>query len=71
MPAITVQSLELNDDQKTVLAESFTKIFSEVSKVPEDRIYMFFDGYPLDSCAKGGQLFSQKPPQFAVGNFSK
>ncbi|MDD5092508.1 MAG: tautomerase family protein [Candidatus Wallbacteria bacterium] len=69
MPAITIQSLELTDDQKKVLAEKFTSIFSEVSSVPADKIYMFFDGYPLNSCAKGGRLFSENPPQFGKGKF--
>jgi len=71
MPAITIQSLELTEDQKVVLADKFTTIFSEVSHVPKDRIYMFFDGYPLDCAAKNGALFSKNPPSFGVGEFSK
>ncbi len=70
MPAITVQSLELTDEQKMVLAERFTALFSEVTKVPADRIYIFFDGYPLDSAARGGQLFSKNPPSGIIGKFS-
>ncbi|MBN2381568.1 hypothetical protein JXQ70_01675 [bacterium] len=70
MPAITIQSLELTEEQKVILAEKFTRIFSEVSHVPEDKIYLFFLGYPLDSAAKGGVLFSKNPPQFGVGQFS-
>lgn len=69
MPAITIQSLPLTEAQKEVLAREFTRVFSEVSNVPPDKIYMFFDGYPLDSCAKGGELFSKKPPQFGKGKF--
>ncbi|MDD2717373.1 MAG: tautomerase family protein [Candidatus Wallbacteria bacterium] len=69
MPAITIQSLELTEEQKVVLAEKFTAIFSEVSHVPADKIYLFFDGYPLNSAAKGGQLFSKNPPKFGVGKF--
>lgn len=69
MPAITIQSLELTDEQKVVLAERFTALFSEVTKVPADRIYVFVDGYPLDSAAKGGKLFSQNPPQGIIGKF--
>ena len=70
MPCITIQSLELNEEQKVFLAENFTRLFSQVSSVPEDRIYMFFDGYPLDSAAKGGKLFSKNPPQFGKGAFT-
>ncbi len=70
MPCITIQSLELTEDQKVFLAENFIRLFSQTTNVPEDRIYMFFDGYPLDCAAKGGKLFSKNPPQFAKGNFS-
>ncbi len=70
MPCITIQSLELNDDQKVYLAENFNRMFSEVTGVPDDRIYIFFDGYPLDCAAKSGKLFSKNPPQFAKGAFS-
>jgi len=71
MPAITIQSLELTDEQKEIIADKFITIFSEVSKVPKDRIYLFFDGYPLDSAARGGKLFSKEPPKLAVGKFSQ
>ena len=70
MPCITIQSLELNEEQKVFLAEHFTKLFSQVTSVPEDRIYLFFDGYPLDRAAKGGKLFSHNPPQFGKGAFT-
>lgn len=69
MPAITIQSLELSEEQKEILAETFTSKFSELTKVPQDRIYVFFDGYPLDSCAKGGMIFSKNPPKLA-GKFN-
>jgi len=70
MPCITIQSLELNEEQKVYLAENFNKLFSQVTSVPEDRIYIFFDGYPLDCAAKGGKLFSRNPPQFGKGAFT-
>ena len=69
MPAITIQSLELTDEQKEIIADKFGKIFSDLTKVPIDRIYIFFDGYPLDCAATNGQLFSKNPPKFAVGKF--
>jgi len=71
MPAITIQSLELRDDQKKELAEKFIQIFSEVSKVPKDRIYLFFDGYTLDNTATDGVLFSERPPKAALGKFNE
>ena len=71
MPAITIQSLELTDEQKEIIAEKFGRIFSELTKVPIDRIYIFFDGYPLDCAATNGMLFSKNPPKVAVGKFSQ
>ena len=71
MPAITVQSLELTDEQKEVLAEIFTTAFSEQTHVPKDRIYVFFDGYTLDCAAADGKLFSKNPPRLAVGKFNQ
>ncbi len=71
MPAITVQSLELTDEQKEILADKYITIFSEVTNVPKDRVYLFFDGYPLDCAAKGGVLFSKSPPHPSViGKFN-
>ena len=71
MPAITIQSLELTDEQKKIVAEKFGSIFSELTKVPIDRIYIFFDGYTLDNAATNGVLFSENPPKLAVGKFSE
>ncbi len=71
MPAITVQSLELTDEQKEIVADKFISIFSEVTRVPKDRIYLFFDGYPLDCAAADGILFSKRPPKAAIGKFNQ
>jgi len=62
MPAITIQSIELRDEQKEIIAEKFTALFSELTNVPQDRIYVFFDGYALKDVAKGNELFSKNPP---------
>ncbi len=62
MPAITIQSIELRNDQKKIIAEKYTALFSELTNVPQDRIYVFFDGYDLNDCAKGSELFSNNPP---------
>jgi phenylpyruvate tautomerase PptA (4-oxalocrotonate tautomerase family) len=71
MPSITVQSLELLDEQKEALAEIFTTAFSEQTHVPKERIYVFFDGYKLDSLSTGGQLLSKNPPKMAIAKFNQ
>jgi 4-oxalocrotonate tautomerase len=71
MPAIIIHSLELTDEQKKILAEKYITIFSEISKVPKDRIYLFFDGYTLDNAACNGVMFSENPPKLAVGKFNQ
>ena len=71
MPAIVVHSLELTDEQKEILADKYITIFSEVSNVPKDRIYLFFDGYTLDNAACDGILFSKRPPKMAKGKFNQ
>ena len=71
MPAIVVHSLELTDEQKKVLADKYITIFSEISKVPKDRIYLFFNGYTLDNAACNGVMFSEHPPKLAVGKFNQ
>lgn len=71
MPAITVQSLELTQKQKEVVAEKFTAVLSEVTNVPKERIFVFFDGYTLDNAAVNGTLFSSAPPKTARGKFNQ
>jgi phenylpyruvate tautomerase PptA (4-oxalocrotonate tautomerase family) len=62
MPVIQVHTLELMEDQKKIIAQKFTKILSELTKVPEERIYVLFGNYSLDSIAAGGHLVSEFPP---------
>lgn len=71
MPAITIQSLELTDEQKEILADKYISLFSEITKVPKDRIYIFFDGYALDSVGTGGIVFAKKPPQGIIAKFNQ
>lgn len=71
MPAITIQSLELTDKQKEYLADKFIELFSNVTRVPKDRIYLFFDGYRLEDAATNGQVFSKSPPKAAIGKFNQ
>lgn len=71
MPVITVQSLELTESQKKELAEVYISKFSELTHVPKDRIYMFFDGYSTDNVAMGDTLFSEKEKIMARGKFNE
>ena len=71
MPAITIQSLELSDSQKRILAKKFVETFAEITNVPKDRVYLFFDGYTLDNVGTGGIRFSDKPPQRAWRKFNE
>lgn len=71
MPAIIVNSLELTDEQKRALAETFTRAFSEQTKVPMEKIYVFFQGYHLADAAAGGGLFCDHPPRGIVGKFNE
>lgn len=58
MPVITVNTLELTLEQKKTVSKKFTSILSELTNVPEDKIYIFFNSYPLDGIAAGGVLNS-------------
>jgi phenylpyruvate tautomerase PptA (4-oxalocrotonate tautomerase family) len=71
MPAITIQSIELRQDQKEMLAQKFTALFSELTKVPQDRIYVFFDGYTLDNVARGDTLFAKNPPAQLIAKYNE
>ncbi len=62
MPVIQISTLELTDEQKMDIASKFTKILSDSTKVPEDRIYCMFHDFPLNSIAAGGHLVSEFPP---------
>ena len=71
MPAITVQSLELTLDQKRTLAKTIIDAFSELTLVPKERIYVFFDGYALDSAGTGSVLFVDRRPTGIRGKFNE
>ncbi len=71
MPAITIQSIELRQDQKEIIADKFTKLFSELTKVPQDRIYVFFDGYTLDNVSRGGFIFAKNPPPNLIAKYNE
>lgn len=71
MPAIVIHSIEMTDEQKKIIADKFISAFSEVSNVPKDRIYLFFNGYGLNEAATGGKLFSENPPMSAKAKFNE
>jgi phenylpyruvate tautomerase PptA (4-oxalocrotonate tautomerase family) len=71
MPAITIQSLELTEDQKAVIADKYVSLFSELTNVPKDRIYIFFDGYTLDNAGTNGIVFSKNPPKNLRAKFNE
>lgn len=71
MPCITVQSLELAESQKKRIAEKYIDIFSEETGVPKDRVYLFFDGYPLTDAATNGELFSERKLGPIKGKFNE
>ncbi len=62
MPVITVSALELTDEQKKIIARKYTSVLSELTRVPEERIYVFFNMYDLDEIAAGGVLNSELDP---------
>ena len=70
MPAIIIHSLELTEEQKKTIADRYITTFSELTNVPKDRIYLFFNGYPLEDAATNGMLFSENPPRGIVGKFN-
>ena len=56
MPVVTVNTLDLTIEQKRTVSKEFTRILSELTNVPEERIYILFNGYPLAGIAMGGVL---------------
>ncbi len=63
MPVISIHSLELVEEQKKRIAKKYTKILSEETLVPEERIYVFFSGYDVEDIAAGGILNSELPDE--------
>jgi 4-oxalocrotonate tautomerase len=61
MPVIMIHTLELTEAQKKVIAKKYTEILSEATNVPADRVYVFFNSYPLDGISAGGMLNSELP----------
>lgn len=71
MPVITIKSIEMTKEQRKIIADVFINKLSEVTLVPKDRIYLFFEGHKLDEAACGGVLFEENPPKNARGEFNR
>lgn len=61
MPVIMINSLELLDYQKKNIAKRVTEVLSRETNVPEEAVYVFFGGYPLNGISAGGVLNSNVP----------
>jgi len=58
MPFITIRALEGRTvEEKRAVAEKLTKLFMEEWKLPEDRIFVFFEDMEKHNYAKQGKLF--------------
>lgn len=71
MPVIMIHSLELLEEQKKRIAKQYTKILSDETNVPEERIYTFFSGYSVEDIAAGGVLNSEIPDDIMKGFITK
>jgi phenylpyruvate tautomerase PptA (4-oxalocrotonate tautomerase family) len=70
MPVIIIKSLELLDWQKAEVTEKCTAVLSEVTKVPKEYIYTFFEGRDLNELAVGGVMLTENPPKDCVAKFN-
>ena len=61
MPVVSIQSLELDVEQKKYIAKEYARILSHATNVPKENVYVFFGGYPLDGISAGGVLNSALP----------
>lgn len=61
MPVIMVHTLELRDEDKMIIAQKYTQILADLTKVPPEKIYVLFNGYPLEGIATGGHLVAEYP----------
>jgi len=61
MPVVSIQSLELDSEQKKYIAREYARILSHATNVPKENVYVFFGGFPLDGISAGGVLNSAMP----------
>jgi phenylpyruvate tautomerase PptA (4-oxalocrotonate tautomerase family) len=71
MPAIVIHSIAMTDEQKREVADFFVSKLSEVTNVPKEKIYLFFDSCALNDVSAGGVLFSDMPKLTAHCKFNE
>lgn len=60
MPFIHVKALEgLSEDQKQEIVEEVTMLFHRTTKVPKEKIFIFFEDLTKNNYAKNGSLISR------------
>jgi 4-oxalocrotonate tautomerase len=62
MPVITVDGPKLTKEQKAELVRSFTKVASEIIKLPEQAFIVLIQERERDNVGVGGVLLSDKEP---------
>lgn len=62
MPIITLDGPKLTREQKEELVKSFTKIASEVTKIPEKSFIVILEERERDNVGVGGVLLSDLQP---------
>ena len=60
MPGIIFEGPKLNKNQKRQLVKEFTKVASEVTKIPESAFIVTIKENDLDNVGVGGMLLSEK-----------
>lgn len=62
MPVITMDGPKLTREQKAELVKSFTRIASEVTKIPEKSFIVLIEERERDNVGVGGVLLSDIQP---------
>lgn len=62
MPIIYIDGPKLTREQKAVLVKEFTRIASEVTKIPEKSFIVLLEERERDNVGVGGVLLSDRQP---------
>jgi 4-oxalocrotonate tautomerase len=60
MPLITIEGPQLSKEQKRQLVETFTKVASDVTKIPEQGFVVLIKENNQDNVGVGGTLLSDR-----------
>ncbi len=60
MPIITLDGPQLNKEQKRQLVENFTKLASDITKIPEQAFVVLIRENDHDNVGTGGVLLSDR-----------